>query len=196
MCINMKTSIGAYIIGTISGLILNKSENKENKIIGKFIIFYTMVQLFEALIYNDNKEIYSKLLLINLGLQGFVFTLLLNDYTPINNIYIYITGFIAAFTLYKSMRSDFKQASTSNGMEWKFNNNITSLLLIIMNITMFISVYDNNNKLDKINKLAMLLFITLILSYIMNNSNVTCNINRPSIWCLSSAIVAPIMLFI
>jgi hypothetical protein len=75
----MKTSIGAYIIGTISGLILNKSENKENKIIGKFIIFYTMVQLFEALIYNDNKEIYSKLLLINLGLQGFVFTLLLND---------------------------------------------------------------------------------------------------------------------
>jgi hypothetical protein len=94
------------------------------------------------------------------------------------------------------MRSDFKQASTSNGMEWKFNNNITSLLLIIMNITMFISVYDNNNKLDKINKLAMLLFITLILSYIMNNSNVTCNINRPSIWCLSSAIVAPIMLFI
>ena len=73
MCINLKTSIGAFLIGTISSLILINSNNKENKFIGNFILFYTFIQLFEALIYNNNLTIYSRLLLINLGLQGLVF---------------------------------------------------------------------------------------------------------------------------
>ena len=196
MCINIKTSIGAFIIGTVSGLILNKSENKENKILGKFIIFYTMVQLFEALIYNNNTEIYSKLLLINLGFQGLVFILLLNDFIPINKIYIYITSLIAAFIFYKSIHPEFIKASTTNGMKWEFNDNTTSTLLMIMYITMFISVLNNNKKLDKINKMGILLFITFIISYTMKESEIICNINRPSMWCLSSAIAAPLSLFI
>ena len=78
MCVNLKTSISAFLIGTISSLILINSNNKENKFIGNFILFYTFIQLFEALIYNNNLTIYSRLLLINLGLQGLVFMLLLN----------------------------------------------------------------------------------------------------------------------
>ena len=196
MCINIKTSILAFVIGTISGLILNKSENKENKIIGKFIIFYTMVQLFEALIYNNNKEIDSRLLLINLGFQGLVLMLLLNDYIPINKMYIYITGLIAAFIFYKSIHSEFVQASTTNGMEWNFIDNITGSVLVIMYITMFICILDNNKKLDKINKMGIFLFITLIISFIIKELKIICNVNRPSMWCLSSAMVAPIILFI
>jgi len=200
MCINIKTSICAFVIGTISGLILNKSENKENKIIGKFIIFYTMVQLFEALIYNNNKEIYSRLLLINLGFQGLVLMLLLNDYIPINKMYIYITGLIAAFIFYKSIHPNFIQASTTNGMKWNFTDitidNTTGPILTIMYITIFISILDNNKKLDKINKMMILLLITLIISFIMIKSGTTCNVSRPSMWCLSSAIIAPIILFI
>jgi hypothetical protein len=196
MCINIKTSIGAFLLGTISGLILNNSDNKEKKILGKFIIFYTMVQLFEGLIYHNNTEIYSKLLLINLGFQGLVFILLLNDYIPINKIYIYITGLIAAFICYKTIHPEFMSATTSEGMKWHFNDSTTSFALLLMYVTMFISVFDNNKKLDKINKMGILLFITFIISYTIKESELLCNINRPSMWCLSSAIVAPISLFI
>jgi len=188
MCINFKTSIGAFIVGTISALILNQSENKEKQVIGKFILFYTMVQLFEALIYYNNKEIYSRLLLMNLGFQGLVFSLLLNDYVPINKIYIYITGLIAAVIFYKSIQPKIKKASVNEGMKWNFMNRNSGLLLVIMYIFMFISVLDNSKKLDYINKLGILLFITLIISY--NNTN------RPSMWCLSSAIIAPLIIFI
>jgi hypothetical protein len=196
MCINIKTSIGAFIIGTISGLILNNSNNKENKILGKFIIFYTLVQLFEGLIYNNNLEIYSKLLLINLGFQGLVFILLLNDYIPLNKIYIYITGLIAVFVFYKAIHPDFIQASITEGMKWLFYDNIISFALLIMYTIMFICILQNYKKLDKINKMGILLFITYIISYTIQKSELLCNINRPSMWCLSSTIAAPISLFI
>ena len=64
MCINLKTSISAFFIGVISSLSLIKSNNKENISIGKFILFYTFVQLFEGLIYYNNLTIYSRLLLM------------------------------------------------------------------------------------------------------------------------------------
>ena len=196
MCINIKTSIGAFVLGTISGLILNNSDNKEKKILGKFIIFYTMVQLFEGLIYNNNTEIYSKLLLINLGFQGLVFILLLNDYIPINKIYIYITGLVAAFICYKTIHPEFMSASTTEGMKWHFNDSATSFALLIMYVTMFTSILDNNKKLDIINKMGILLVITFIISYTIKESELLCNINRPSMWCISSARAAPISLFI
>ena len=70
--------------------------------------------------------------------------LLLNKYIPINKMYIYITGLIAAFIFYK-----FVQASTTNGMKWNFFVNPTSSVLNIMYIIMFICI------LDKINKMAI-----------------------------------------
>ncbi len=81
-------------------------------------------------------------------------------------------------------------------MEWNFINKKISILLSIMYALIFISVYHYNNKLNHINKLFLLLFITYVISFGINiiNPNLTCNINKPSIWCLSSAIVAPIML--
>ena len=53
MCIDYKTSVISYLIGMISGLILFL-DNPEKKAIGIFILFYTQVQLLEAIIFNWN----------------------------------------------------------------------------------------------------------------------------------------------
>ena len=198
MCINLYTSTIAYLIGTISGLFLIKNKNKEKKMIGYFILFYTLVQLFEALIYKDNKTIYSRILLINLGLQGIVFALLLNNYISINNIYIYIFSIIAIFIIYESIQSNFIKATTENGMIWNFSDKKVSIILLIMYILMFFVMYYYKNKLNYMNKFTVVLLLTFIISYSINilYPKSLCSINKASIWCLSSAIVAPIMLII
>ncbi len=198
MCINLKTSISAFFIGAISSLSLIKSNNKENISIGKFILFYTFVQLFEALIYYNNLTIYSRLLLLNLGLQGLVFMILLNDYIPIDKNYIYICAVISLFTLYKSLITDFKKATIKKCMKWNFLESDINLIYLfyIMYGMIFISIYHYSNKLNNINKLGALLGLTCIISVLVPNikSTLLCTINKPSIWCLSSAIIAPIML--
>jgi len=194
MCINLETSIVAFSIGMLSGLKLINSTNKESKLIGKFIMFYTMVQLFEAMIYYNNKKIFSMLLLLNLGFQGLFFMLLLNDMIPINKMYIIITMSIALFITYKTFHPDFKKATTTECMKWNFNDTMVQGVLTLMYLIMFIVVIENNNMLDKINKFGFLLFITFILSYSMNGIN--CSMNKPSVWCLSSAIAAPIGILI
>lgn len=195
MCINLKTSISAFLIGTLSSLALIKSNNKENISIGKFILFYTFIQLFEALIYYNNLTIYSRLLLLNLGLQGLVFMIQLNNYTPIDNNYIYICAIISLFITYKALKSDFKKATTERCMKWNFFDRSIIYILYIMYGMIFISMYHYSDKLNNINKLGVLLGLTCIISiYISKMKSLLCSINKPSIWCLSSALIAPIML--
>jgi hypothetical protein len=202
MCINLKTSISAFLIGVLSSLALIKSNNKENNSVGKFILFYTFVQLFEALIYYNNITIYSRLLLINIGLHGLVFMIQLNNNTPINKNYIYICAIISIIIIYKSLKSDFKKATTEGGMKWNFYDEDINNIFHIMYILMFGSVYIYSHKLNNINKFTLLVLFTYIISFYnnfynvcsINNFDSVCSINKPSIWCLSSAIIAPIML--
>ena len=198
MCINLYTSIIAYSIGTISSLLLINNNNKEKRMIGYFILFYTIVQLLEALIYKNNKDIYSKLLLINLGLQGLVFILLLNNYIPVNNNYIYAFSIIALCITYIAIHPNFSKATTKNGMKWNFINDDIQKIFTIMYVLILISTYHYSKKLNYINKLILLLTLTYIISFNINifYPKLLCKSNEPSIWCLSSAIVAPIMLII
>ena len=75
MCINLETSLVSFIIGEYYGWKLFNSKIKEYKILGVFIMFFTLIQLIEACIYFfDSKwyKILNKILVIFLGLQGFV----------------------------------------------------------------------------------------------------------------------------
>ena len=75
MCINLKTSILAFGIGTGSGYLLT-TKSIEKKMMGIFIMFYSLIQLFEAGIYwsnGTNPLLYSQLIMINLGFQGLLF---------------------------------------------------------------------------------------------------------------------------
>ena len=72
MCINAPTSLGSFIIGETSGLLLINTGDKPRQMIGLFVMFFSLVQLFEYNIYkNNNIKLNSKLLLLNLATQGF-----------------------------------------------------------------------------------------------------------------------------
>jgi len=200
MCVNLQTSIIAYLIGTISSLLLIQNNNKEKNILGYFILFYTCVQLFEALIYYNNKTIYSRLLLINLGLQGLVLVLLLNNYITINNNYIYIFTIISLYITYRALQSNFQKATvnSTSSMIWNFflDKNI-NLILNIMYILAFIVIYHYKNQFNYINKFFILLLLTHIISFNIDKINpFLCKNYKPSMWCLSSALIAPIALFL
>jgi hypothetical protein len=91
-----------------------------------------MVQLFEAFIYYNNNIIYSQLLLLNLGYQGLVFILLLNNYIPINKIYIFITAIIATIILYQTFDTKFANSTTDNGILWTIIVFIFCILCILL----------------------------------------------------------------
>jgi len=198
MCINIYASTIAYLIGTITSIFLINNKNKEKIVIGYFILFYTIIQLLEALIYKNNKEIYSRLLLINLGLQGLVFILLLNNYITVNINYIFILSIIAIYFIYKSLQPNFKKATINKGMQWNFVSDDLGKIFTIMYAITFLSAYHYTNKLNYINKFGLLVLLTYIISFHIYkiNPKLSCSNNKPSIWCLSSALIAPVMLMI
>lgn len=140
MCINLETSILAFGIGELSGLILT-SRSPERKAIGLFIMFYTLVQFFEANIYlhgTSSPEIYSKLLLINLGFQGLVFFYLMSQIIVINPVYLFICGVISFFILIEAIKSNFSKATVSGCIKWNFlDSDYNVILLGVMYIIMF-----------------------------------------------------------
>lgn len=198
MCVNIQTSIFAFLVGIISGLIL-LSKSKEKKALGYFIIFYSFVQFFEANIYYNNSSIFSRLLLINLGLQGLILFSLFNKVYEIDNYYFIFTGIIAFFIIFKALNNNFKDATIGNCVKWNFLDKTTITILAIMYFLMFYwsisgkKLKKNNSNIDEmfINKAFVLYLTTLIISSLIPNKS-----QRPGIWCLLSAITAPALILI
>lgn len=200
MCFNYKASLLSLTIGMISGLLLIMNK-PEKRAIGIFILFYTLVQLLEAIMYNygnNTPEIYSKLLLINLGLQGLVFFLSLNYIYKIPRIYLYLSLFISLYIVLETMQNDFKKININPTINWNFMNLNVSIFLIIMYFLMFYWLYYNkelrqvNTNSQLVENFGKLLFATCMISYMLPKTNA----NHSSIWCISSALIAPITLFL
>ena len=198
MCINLQTSILAFGLGELSGLYLVTRDSIEKKLIGLFVMFYSLVQLFEAFIYNSGEsanEIYSRLLLLNLGFQGIVFFLLMSQCFIINNFYLIITGIISIGILFYSLSSSFEKAELNNGcLTWNFldNNNISIPLYIMYAIILYWIITDKqsiypNTDTDFIRNVGVILFVTAVLT-----NQIRFNCNKPGMWCLSSSISAPL----
>lgn len=187
MCINLQTSIIAFIIGEISGFIL-ANENNERRALGLFIMFISFVQLCEFFLYyygEDKTTIISRILLIILGLQGIIFFTLFNFYININIVYFLICGIIFFIIAYKAISKDFKVANSKTCMKWNFLDNNTYYLLTIMYIIMFTYSILSSNK--TLNISAKYFILTYLLSFLISGDG-------PSLWCLSSAVIAPILL--
>jgi hypothetical protein len=71
-----------------------------------FVLFYTLIQLFEAIIYSGYNNIMNRLITMNLGLQGLVFILLLNNIKPVHKNYIYLFLFISLYSIYNAIKDD------------------------------------------------------------------------------------------
>ena len=201
MCINAETSLLSMMIGEISGLLMYMNDDINKKMFGLFVMFYTLIQYFEFNMYKyKDVDLNSRLLLINLGSQGFVFFLLMNKLYNVNTLYLIVSGFIMIYTILQGLDNNFKEANmyackgiTDNMRKnpcnkWNFLTNKTSLLLGLMYGSMFLW-YFSDKKNEFIDKTGKYFALTAIISYVFLKSK-----NSPSYWCMSSAILAPICL--
>jgi hypothetical protein len=196
MCINFETSVSAFIIGTTSGILLYLQGQPEKRVIGLFIVFFSMVQLFEALIYKgyDTNGTLSKLLYLNLGFQGFFFFLLFWMYSFKNAVpYLVITGIIALYFTVSLFYKTFNKAQMGTCLTWNFIHDYYSqhLLQIMYGLLFLYLFYKQDNK--TIRNAGFVLLFTCIISVAAILINLQ---NRPSIWCLTSALAGPLFLLI
>jgi hypothetical protein len=159
--------------------------------IGLFVMFYSLIQLFDANIYkNNNAALYSKLIILNLGFQGIVFFLLMNQLYNINKIYIILCLIISFFILYKAFSNDYVFSENNKCIKWNLNSEI-SLALFIMYGIMFFWYLNLKEHNTFINETGVFFFLTLLIAYFYINVP-----DSPSLWCLASALCAPIFLLI
>ena len=209
MCYSQQTSIFAYVMGILATIycIYNKSYS-----IGLFIFFYSQVQLCEFIIWNsvdNNNKPMNKFgtfllkVVLSIELLGYSIGIILDkknrgeeikttDYIP---IFLSIGVFIVSLGYYmytstsnttypREMCEDRSCQNPNNRLDWKFSTNIyhlTSLLFVI-----FVLIYEDNLA----RKIILIVYftITLILSFISVDI-----FSRGTIWCLSSAVLAPLL---
>ena len=158
-------------------------------------MFFSLVQLFEYNIYkNINVKLNSKLLLLNLGLQGLLLFLLINTICKIDIIYILIGIIVFISILHIVINKKHKDAKVENCIKWEFlHENIATILVLsyffIFHLVFFNKCIYNN---DFLRKSGYFFLITLIMSFIIGK-NIR---NGPSYWCLSSAILSPLLLLL
>lgn len=192
MCINYQTSVLSFLLGEISGLLLFLSDNKEKKRMGLFVMFYSLVQFCELNIYNNtNVMLNSKLLLLNLGLQSLIFFLLFSDIYAINHNYIIISSLIGLYIFVEIFNKNFKKSTIDNCIEWNFLTPKINFVLGISYFLLFFFLYTQNCTGKFLCDAKKYFTGTILLSYVILN-----NKNSPSIWCLSSALLAPILVFL
>ena len=199
MCINYQTSLAAFIFGEITGLILifDQDENStdyEKIFIGLFVMFYTLIQFFELMIYlnKSNNQIYKKLLVLNLGFQGLIFFILGSFIYKVNLIYIIVCGLVSFIIILSVFNNDVEiDLTESKCLKWNFlssepNINLSlGLMYFVMFLWIFIEPTSNYIKY-----IGFILLGTFIFSYFVLNGRA----NSPGMWCLSSAISAPLFL--
>lgn len=194
MCISFEASMLAYTIGLVSGALLFLQNKPVFKVFGLFIIFYSHIQLLEALIYKNNRILWSKLLLANLSLQGFILLCLFKYYNIANNLFINImlgaTFLLALYGINKSifLKKSEKSSVCKSGIYWPFEQKFLALMYLLM----FSSMIFIKNKV--INYIGLFFLITYILSRIVSSMNVF--ENTPGLWCWFSAITAPIIYYV
>jgi uncharacterized membrane protein len=203
MCINLQTSITAFLIGEISGFLLTRV-SEDRKPLGYFVMFFSLVQLCEAVIYyNYSYELsnfFHSLLLINLGFQGLVFFILMNKIFIIPNIYFILTIIVAFFSIYIALISHYdKDIHKKNKcFKWIYSSKYTKYIIVFMYLLIFYWIF--NKKIGKRKNIeisydfyykASIIFIgTFIISVLLSNK---C---YPSFWCLISALASPLLLII
>ncbi len=203
MCINYQTSLAAFIIGEITGLILIFDQNKSNTdyekiFIGLFVMFYSLIQFFELMLYlnkdNTENQIYKKMLALNLGFQGLFFFIVASYVYKINSIYLVICGLVSFVVMLSVFENDIDISLTeSNCLKWNFLDSKSNIgiSLGLMYFIMFLWIFAESNS-NYIKYIGFILLGTFLFSYFVLSGRP----NSPGLWCLTSAISAPLFLLV
>ena len=200
MCVNIQTSIFAFTVGIISGLILlTKSVYKQP--LGYFVIFYSFVQFFEAtMYYNNSSSLPSRMILSNVGLHGVVIFTSLCSIFVINNYYFLFSGLVAVYILMRASSRNFNKSTINNCIRWNFiDHSIRNVLYFMYGMIFYWLIFDKKKLIDPtmnidpgfFKRATLFFIITFIMTRLITNHKY-----RPGTWCLLSAIVAPVLIFI
>lgn len=196
MCINFETSLVSFLLGEISGFILSR-HGDEKKGIGIFVMYYSLIQLIEMIIhkFGDKSNILSKSHLVNLGSQGIVFFLLMKYISnkDVENYQLYINGIISILILGRVLFFDHK-INKNKCLDYNLDKYKISKLLFVQYALMLYYLFTNRS--EKLNKMAYYFSVNIILTFILEKILKTNDTCIASYWCLSSAILAPIINFI
>jgi hypothetical protein len=200
MCVNIQTSIFAFTVGIISGLIL-LMKSVDKRAIGYFVIFYSFVQFFEAVMYYNNKSsLPSRLILSNVGLHGVVVFASLCSTFIINSYYFLFSGLVAIYILIRAFSSNFQKSTVGQCIRWNFIDNPVKTVLYFMYGVMFYWLLFDEKKLIDPTQIIDPLFLTrattLFIIIVIASRLIPPQKYRPGTWCLLSAITAPILIFI
>jgi hypothetical protein len=201
MCINYQTSLAAFLFGEITGLILifdqDKSKTDYEKIfIGLFVMFYSLIQFLELVLYlnrvNTSNQIYKKMLVLNLGFQGLFFFIVASYIYKINSIYLVICGLVSFVVMLSVFGNDIDISITdSNCLRWNFleskSNISTSLGFMYFMMFLWIFAESNSNYLKYV---GLILLSTFLFSFFVLLGKP----NSPGLWCLISAVASPLFL--
>lgn len=188
MCISFEASVIAFIIGEYSGYKLY--QKSDTKAIGIFIMWYSIIQILEAGIYKLDTKYHNsitKLMIINLSLQGLVFMFYQQKH-PLKQYFLIVSILLATYGVYVTFTTE-KTATISeacNCLKWNFAKDTNTYLFYMYGLIFMYSILSKT----KINR--KLFYITFSL-YVIIYSQLTL-LNKPSIWCISSAVSAPLML--
>ena len=189
MCINFETSVASFAIGATSGTLLSLNPDPPKHAVGLFILFFSFVQLFEALIYKgfDRKGTMSKLILLNLALQGVVFFFLVNSF----GLLFALCFAVALFVGSNAFSDNFQRAALNPCLHWLFVDWPRVVMLLIMYVSILIFLLTSTALFYR--KIGYMLLFTMVLSYVVLPIE---QYRSPSFWCLTSAIVSPVTLFL
>lgn len=215
MCYNFKTSLISYSIGIISGIFAIMTRQFA---VGLLILAYCQIQLSELLIWRgidtNNKELnkfgtsYGKYLLATHNIAfslGIILSIIfiskknlkLIDFAPLMVsilFFMYIAFFIYLPQNYPDITLPLdpdcvdqdKCQNPDNRLEWKYPHKwyLFSYFICMIIVMLFIKPFNS--------QLCIILFftLTLIFSTIFKPKNVG------TIWCFSSAILAPVLVIV
>jgi hypothetical protein len=184
MCFNFHASLAAFLIGETTGALLAQSKQATYQNIGLFVMFFTLVQLIEALVYNGGSlPLLSLLLQTNLGAQGLVFFALVEPW----KLSFWICLAISLFVTLDALKA--KHGITMNGhLRWNLPSPVEWALRF-----MFLLIFVFSLRTPAYKLAARVILGMLILSY---GFGFLYKRNNPSLWCLASAIGSPVLLYL
>jgi hypothetical protein len=184
MCFNFHASLAAFLIGETTGLLLAQSYDRTYRNIGLFVMFFTLVQLLEALVYKGGPlRLLSLLLQTNLGAQGLVFFALVQPWS----LSFWICLGISLFVTLDAFRG--KHFITMNGqLRWNMTPPVEWALRL-----MFLLIFVFSLRTPAYKLASQVILGMLVVSYVFGFFYKR---NNPSLWCLASAIGSPVLLFL
>ena len=214
MCWSFRASLGAFLIGGGASLnLINRDKYYLDKQIGNVMFFIILMQLFEAMMWADQKctglnQIATKMSIVQNIFQPIVAYYVFNDFfmgkvrTHIDLLFtVYVIGTIIYLFHIFNGRSIFCTKTDTNGLVWKwFNISIEKngvfkkfniLVIFYYLLYLFLLIYPLFNLKKSNSMFALLLLATFIISnYIYYGTR-----SIGSWWCLAVVPIPVIKIF-